>query len=82
MRTKGKTGSKEFHRLLEESRLHELDSHPMTSREMELAPQLVMRLKVKGVIVGCGKVSNFHRQYILWGPGPRYKHYMKEWGWL
>lgn len=77
----GKTNRKEFHELLEASRLHELDSHHMTAREMEIDQRLINTLKAKGVIRGYGKVSNFHRQYILWGPGEKYRHYMKKWGW-
>jgi hypothetical protein len=82
MRTKGKTGSDEFHRLLAESRIRELNKHQMTSKEMKLAPRLVQTLKVKAVIRECGKVSNHCRQYIIWGPGIKYLQYMKEWGWL
>lgn len=82
MRTRtGKTNSKQFHEIITNSRLHELDSHHMTAREMEIDQRVINTLKAKEVIKGYGKVSGFHRWYVLWGPGPKYHYYMKRWGW-
>lgn len=77
----GHTGSKEFHQILENSRLHELDDHPMTSQEMEINPKILNTLKAKDVIEAKGEVRRPGRCYKLWGPGRQYKRYMKKWGW-
>jgi len=73
--------SKEFHELLEASRLHELDSHNMTASEMQLDQRLVQTLKAKNIIKKRGKAKAFRRTYIIWGPGIKYRYYMKMWGW-
>lgn len=73
--------SKEFHELLSASRLYELDTHPMTAKEMLLDPRLVQTLKSKDIIEKRSKARAFHRTYIIWGPGRKYRHYLKKWGW-
>lgn len=77
----GHVGSKEFHAILEKSRLHELDSHHMTTKEMELDPRVVNTLKANEVIESRGKTTGCHGRYQIWGPGSKYKMYMKKWGW-
>ena len=77
----GHTGSKEFHKILENSRLHELDDHPMTAKEMEIDHKIINTLKAKDVIEAKGKERGGGRWINVWGPGSQYKHYMKKWGW-
>jgi hypothetical protein len=82
MRAKsGNINSAAFQEILERSKLHELDSRPMTCKEMELDGRVVNTLKQKGVIKAKDRLTTTNRIYIIWGPGEKYRYYMKKWGW-
>ena len=76
----GHVNSKEFDEIVANSRLHELKSKRMTTKEMKLDPRAVLTLKAKNVISEHGKVVTDSRRYIIWGPGSKYDYYMKRWG--
>ena len=80
---RGKLNYETFMANLANSRIHELDSRGMTSTEMGIDPHMVNTLKTNEVIVSKGKVLNkaCRHYYHIWGPGPKYRYWMKQWGW-
>jgi len=84
----GHMSAREVEGHIQASRIKDLSAQAMTSREMNLDPNVINLLSIRGVIRKMGRKkekrdgTRTYTYYNIYGPGPCYTRFCKKRGWV